>query len=87
MHRVLVVDDDMHSAAGGVTTGLRQCQSLLVHALATKGSVAVHKHWQPQTCRSAATVKPVPATGINLGFFNVCHQEKPHERYSTAAPG
>ena len=36
----------MHRAAGGVATGLGQRQGLLVHALAAKGGIAMHQHWQ-----------------------------------------
>ena len=42
----LVIDDDVHRAACGVATGLRQRQGFLVHALAAKSSVAVHQHGQ-----------------------------------------
>ena len=42
----LVVDDDMHRAACGIATGLRQRQGFLVHALAAKGSVTMHQHRQ-----------------------------------------
>ena len=42
----LVVDHDMHRAAGVVATGLRQCQSFHHHALACKCGIAVHEHGQ-----------------------------------------
>jgi hypothetical protein len=42
----LVVDDDMHRAAGGIATGLRQRQRLHHDALAGKGRVAMHQHRQ-----------------------------------------
>ena len=42
----LVVHDDVHRAARGVTPGLGQSQGFLVHALATKGRVAVHQNRQ-----------------------------------------
>ena len=42
----LVVDDQVHRAAGGVTAGLRQRQGFLVHALPGKCRIAVHQHRQ-----------------------------------------
>ena len=51
----LVVDDDVHRAAGGVATGLRQRQSFLVDALSTKSCVAVHQHGQHLAACGVAT--------------------------------
>ena len=42
----LVVDDDVHSAACGITTGLGQCQCFLVNTLTCKSSITVNQHWQ-----------------------------------------
>jgi hypothetical protein len=42
----LVVDHQVHGAAGVVAPGLRQRQRLHHHALAGKGGVAVHQHRQ-----------------------------------------
>ena len=42
----LVVDDDMHRAAGGVTPGFSQRQRFHDHTLTGKRRVAVHQHGQ-----------------------------------------
>ena len=42
----LVVDDDVHHAAGGIAPGLSQRQGFLVDALAAKGGIAMHQHRQ-----------------------------------------
>ena len=42
----LVVDDDVHRAAGGVASGLGQRQGFLIDALAAKGGITVHQHGQ-----------------------------------------
>ena len=42
----LVVDDEVHRAAGVVAARLRQLQGLHDHALAGKGGIAVHQHRQ-----------------------------------------
>ena len=42
----LVIDDDVHSAAGGVTTGFGQRERFHHHALAGKGGVAMHQDGQ-----------------------------------------
>jgi hypothetical protein len=46
----LVVNDDMDRAAGGVTTGLRQCKGFLIHTLTTKGRVTVDQNRQVLAC-------------------------------------
>ena len=42
----LVIDDDVHRAAGGVTPGLGQRKGFLVNTLAAEGCVAMHQHRQ-----------------------------------------
>ncbi len=42
----LVVDDDVHRAAGTEAARLRQVERLLIHALAGKGGIAVQQHRQ-----------------------------------------
>ena len=42
----LVVDDQVHRAAGGVATGLRQRQGFLIDTLTAERGVAVHQHGQ-----------------------------------------
>ena len=51
----LVIDHDMHRAARGVATGLRQRQGFLDHALPGKGRVAVHQHRQHLLALGVAT--------------------------------
>jgi hypothetical protein len=51
----LVVDDDVHRAAGGIATGLRQGQGFLVDALAAEGGIAVDQHRQHLLALGVAT--------------------------------
>jgi len=53
----LVVHNDVHCAARGVTTGLGQAQGFLVHALAAESGVTVDQHGQHlATCWISAAV-------------------------------
>ncbi len=51
----LVVDDDVHCAAGGITTGLGQRQGFLIHALAAEGRITMHQHGQHLAAFGVAT--------------------------------
>ncbi len=66
----LVVHDDVHCAACGVTTGLGQAQSFLVHALAAESGVTVHQHRQHlATCGVSAAVH----AGAHRAFHHRVH--------------
>ena len=67
----LVVDDDVHGAARGITTGLGQRQGFLVHALPAKSRVAMHQHRQHLLAqRVVAAVHARAYRALNHGVHN-----------------